>query len=721
MKFALGRLTIFAMVLIALAAIQSRGEPAFACACGASGGTEITNTASATWQDNRGDTYQISSNQITATVQAISALAVTPKESAPNASLDGYPAGSNVTKTFLIANASNIPDAYRITALTADKGRIVSAAFQTSSGAVPVTVGSTVSPPVQPGESISLQVIVDTTGITPGSSFAVHVTAQTTASAANGSQSDSGEQWLVAATPSIFAGPSSPDTPVQKTVDQQVAVQAQPSGIVTYQITVKNYGGTAATHAVLADTVPDGLIADASSTLLNGSPVTASLSGRQLSVPLGTIAAGQTDVVQFTAHVGNATTLGSTYVNVASISADGIPPVSTTPASVFVGTANVVFDPVNSNRVVGGATVSLLDAVGSLVNLNAAAKAAQIRSGAPVRPMNSYTQNPLTTGADGTYGFALQASQIATGGSTFYLTVSAPGYLNRRIQLLIVPQPDKELYSVTYTSTDGQPVAQAGAYTLTNSSVHLADVFGIFGNVPLFKKQTITVSKIANRSTAEAGDRLLYTIDVANASGAGVGPVTVVDTLPAGEAYAPGTARTDGTVTEPAVNGRTLTWTFPSLPGGGKHEIVYACVVFPTVPGGTMLSNSVRADAAISGTNAQTGASANADVEIVDGALSDRSVLMGRVFADGARTGRYERGDRGIAGVRIYLEDGTSVVTDSEGRFTFPSVRPGMHVLRIDRETLAPGMRGGTLQRLVHGLLDDGLMQDVEFPIEASP
>lgn len=721
MKLALGRLTFFATALIAFAAIQSRGEPAFACACDPSGGTQITNAASATWQDNRGATYQISSNPVTATVAAISALAVTPKESTPNASLDGYPAGSNVTKTFLIANASNIADAYRITALTADKGRVVSAAFQTSSGAVPVTVGSTVSPAVQPGNSIALQVTIDTTGIAVGSSFAVHVTAQTTASAANGAQSDSGEQWLVAATPSTLAGPSAPDTPVQKTVDQQIVVQAQPSGLVTYQISVKNYGGTPATHAVLTDTVPNGLSADPSSALLNGSPVAATLSGQQLSVALGTIASGQTDVVQFRAHVGDAMTLGSTYVNVASLSADGISPVSTSPASVFVGTADVVFDPVNGDRVVGGATVTLLDAGGNPVKLGGSSAAAQTRSGAPVRPMDSYTQNPVTTGADGTYGFALQSSQIAAGGSTYFLSVNAPGYLNRRIQLQIVPQPDRELYSVTYVSKDGQPVAQAGAYTLTNTSVHLADVFGIFGNIPLFKKQTLTISKIANRATAEPGDRLIYTIDAGNASGMAVGPVTIADTLPAGEAYAPGTARVNGAAMEPSVNGRTLTWVFPSIEGGGKREIVYASVVFPSVAGGTILTNSVRAGAIVSGTNVQEDASANADVQIVDGALSDRSVLAGRVFVDTARTGRYQRGDRGIAGVRIYLEDGTSVLTDAQGRFTFPSVRPGMHVLRVDAQTLEPGMRGGTLQKLVHGLLDDGLMQDVEFPVEASP
>ena len=68
--------------------------------------------------------------------------------------------------------------------------------------------------------------------------------------------------------------------------------------------------------------------------------------------------------------------------------------------------------------------------------------------------------------------------------------------------------------------------------------------------------------------------------------------------------------------------------------------------------------------------------------------------------------------------MRIYLEDGESVTTDQYGRFTFPSVHPGQHVLRIDASTLPPACGRSTtaattarksMQRLVHGLYDSGL------------
>ena len=730
MKGGLARLLVLiATTLLAATAAQGRGEPVFASPSDLPANTQIVNSATASWQDDRGNVYADVSNGVTVMIQGVSALTVTPKEQACDPKIDGYPAGQNVTRTFVIANESNLADAYRITSFSADKGQIVSLSFIEPSGNVPITVGSTVSSTVQPGSTIAVQVVLSTAGIAAGTAFALHLTAQTTVSGtANGLQSDSGEQWLIAATPSSLAGPTAADTPIQKTVNQQITVQAQPSGTVTYAISVKNYGGSPATHAVLTDTIPDELTADAGSVTLNGTAVSATLSGQTLTVPIGTIDAGATDVVAFNAHVAEISSAGSSFVNVASLSADGISPISTSPASVLVGTADIIYDPAQSNKAIAGATVSLLDGDGNFVKLSGSA-AAQARTAAasPVRTMSANTQNPFVTGSDGTYGFALQPSQIAKSGSTFYLTVSAPGYLSRRIQLQITPQND-QLYTVIYTSKDGQPVARAGAYALTTSSVQLANVFGLFGNVPLFKSQMLTISKTANQSTAQPGDRLVYTIDVANPSGSTLGTAQIADTLPAGEVYAPGTARLDGKPLEPAVTGRVLTWTLPPLAAGVKHELMYAAVVFPSVAAGTLLTNSATASAVINGTMVNVNASANADVEVVDGALTDRSVITGRVFLDARRTGRFARGDRGIAGVRIYLEDGSSVLSDAEGRFNFPAVRPGMHVLRLDASTLPGGIHADgrlygnwTLQRLVHGVLDDGLMQDVEFALGGGP
>jgi uncharacterized repeat protein (TIGR01451 family) len=336
--------------------------------------------------------------------------------------------------------------------------------------------------------------------------------------------------------------------------------------------------------------------------------------------------------------------------------------------------------------------------------------------------------NPILTGSDGTYGFALQPSQIASAGSRYFLLIDAPGYLNRRIELDITRGTENELYNVQAISRDGQPLAAAGGFTLTNNSVELANVFGLFGNLPLFQSNPINVTKTADRQSAQPGDRIVYTVTFTNTSSIALATTTVTDTLPAGLVYAAGTSRLDtgGTAFEPAAKGRMLTWTLPSLAAGASHTVTYATVVFPSVAAGTTLTNSVTVrGTSTSGLN-ESG-SANASVLVTGGTFSDRRIVTGRVFVDVRGTGHFVKGDRGVAGVRIYLEDGSYAVSDTNGFFSFPSVRPGMHVLRVDPLTLpadahlyANARMGSTRapQRLLHGILDGTTMEDVEFALQ---
>jgi uncharacterized repeat protein (TIGR01451 family) len=333
----------------------------------------------------------------------------------------------------------------------------------------------------------------------------------------------------------------------------------------------------------------------------------------------------------------------------------------------------------------------------------------------------------LVTGADGTYGFALSPSQIAAGGSTYTLELNTPGYLNRKIRLTITPSADGMLYDVSSVALDGQPIAQAGGFTLVKSQVDLQNVFGLFGNVPLFRARAIEVTKTADRSTAQPGDRVRYEIDFSNSTTDAIGATQVIDAMPPGIVYAPGTALLDGAAVEPQIDGQTLTWSLPELDGGQQHKITYDAVVYPTAAAGSKLTNSVTVNGNIPGTIVTASGASSVTVQVVAGAITQRRPILGRVFVDTAGTGHFHKGDKGLAGVRVYLEDGSSVVTDADGRFNFPSARPGMHVLRLDATTLPAGVRAypdqrmnstHALQQLVHGILDDGILDDVEFALE---
>ena len=82
---------------------------------------------------------------------------------------------------------------------------------------------------------------------------------------------------------------------------------------------------------------------------------------------------------------------------------------------------------------------------------------------------------------------------------------------------------------------------------------------------------------------------------------------------------------------------------------------------------------------------------------------------------------------KGLAGARIYLEDGTYVVTDENGKYHFEGIRPGTHVVQLDLASLPSGVRvidceknsrfsGSAYSRFVD--LKPGTLWRVDFHVE---
>jgi len=177
------------------------------------------------------------------------------------------------------------------------------------------------------------------------------------------------------------------------------------------------------------------------------------------------------------------------------------------------------------------------------------------------------------------------------------------------------------------------------------------------------------------------------------------------------------------------VNGRTLTWTFGTLAPGASRTVVYAGVVLPQAVVNSTLTNIATLNAFAAGTTLS--ASAEASVYILSGgAFSYTIPITGRVFVDTSGSGTFVPGDQGVPNVRLYLEDGEYVVTDANGRYSFPAARPGMHVIRLDTTTLPVGVRpfpdalniesSRSMTRLIHGILDTGLLQDINFALQVT-
>ena len=680
------------------------------------GGTSITNTASATYVDQNNVTVSVVSNTITDTVEAVSSVVTGPNEQGCTPGTDAIVVGAPFVRTFSVTNASNVADSYAVTA-TASAGSIVSLGYIISGNVVSLANGGTL-PALQPGGSLQVAVTANP-GQTPiGSNVEISLTAKSTSQqSVNGQASSTASQCAIVSGAAAFSGPGGTGTQVTKLVDGASFASVAPGATVTYSIAFSNTGGVQANNVVLTDVVPANVTPVAGSVLLDGTTPPAgsvSLAGQTLTVRLLALLPGSPQTVTFAATVSATAPLGTSVVNTASLSADNAPTQATTPASLFVGSANVVYDGLGGqSQPVAGAVLTVVDTSN---------KQPVSIAGISLAP-NSNNTNPFMTGSGGAYSFGLAPTQP----TTYLLTIAAPGYVNRQLMLKLSPLGGG-LYSVTVTPQDGEMLAQPGGFALASGPVTLSGVAGMFGNLPLFRTQSVTITKTVDRAFAATGDRLVYTITFANA-GSALGATSVVDALPPGLFYAPGTGRVDNIPQEPVKSGRNLTWSLPALTT--QHAITFATVIMPGTADYTVLTNVATVTAAATTDVALTvSASSSVDTRIVPGVFSDSTIVTGRVFYDVRRTGFFTHGDVGIANVRIFLEDGESVLTDPAGRYSFPAVKPGMHVLRLDKTSLPADAHPypvtsyddeRSIRRLVHGVFDGGLIQDVNFALAGAP
>ncbi len=197
---------------------------------------------------------------------------------------------------------------------------------------------------------------------------------------------------------------------------------------------------------------------------------------------------------------------------------------------------------------------------------------------------------------------------------------------------------------------------------------------------------TLILRKTAGQQMATAGDFVQYTLTLENASQTGVfNNVQIVDRLPAGARYRPGSLRLDGVrIADPIVSadGSGFTYTHPAIPAGATITLRYVVEYTIAMRG---MRDAVNTAQAIAPGNVLSN-EARALVRMNEELFSQKGFIVGRVFegacdADG-------RKDDGISGIRVYLEDGRYGVTDDDGRFHFEGLDPGTHTVQLDKFTL---------------------------------
>ena len=239
---------------------------------------------------------------------------------------------------------------------------------------------------------------------------------------------------------------------------------------------------------------------------------------------------------------------------------------------------------------------------------------------------------------------------------------------------LIAPPPNPTLpfYFLSFQLNGGDP-------DIVNNHVPL-DPLGAAASSGLL------VAKTAARELVELGDFIDYTVRVQNAAPTAFSNVVLRDTLPFGFTYVKGSARRDGApMAEPQISQAALVFVVGTLESGITAAITYRV----KVGAGAQLGDGINRAQASSGQAASNVASVR--VRVQGGVLSDRAFILGKVYLDCNANGVQNAGESGVPGVRLFLEDGSIAITDSEGKYSLYGILPRTHVLKIDSTTLPAG------------------------------
>jgi uncharacterized repeat protein (TIGR01451 family) len=339
---------------------------------------------------------------------------------------------------------------------------------------------------------------------------------------------------------------------------------------------------------------------------------------------------------------------------------------------VLMDPYGIVFD-AKTGLPVAGATVTLLDQNGQPIGNDIAfqidAQSGDLISLPAAQVTNSAGEFIYPLVKAGTYSLVVDTKTIP--GNMRYTFIS-----------------DKSVYpSFPADKAVDLSWSYAGQFTLNNGDPALNIDIPIDPETPAISS-SLFVKKVASTKTAEIGEFEEYTVTVANRGTADSTNVLITDTLPRGFVYVQGSMRVDGTKVEDPQGGKGpyLKLGLGTLNPNKEVKVQYRVYIGPNALNGDGI-NRVRAKDA-KGTESNEAA---AKIEVTPGAMISDGFIVGKIFTDCNRNGVQDTGEIGVPGVRIYLEDGSYVITDSEGKYDFYGISAKTHVLKVDRTSLPIG------------------------------
>ncbi len=339
----------------------------------------------------------------------------------------------------------------------------------------------------------------------------------------------------------------------------------------------------------------------------------------------------------------------------------------TVSADLLIDPFGVVFDSL-SDRPIAGARVLLIDVTGEGNGGNPGGPATVFQEDEQTPAPNS-----VVTGDDGAYVF--------------------PRVRPSRYRLLVIPPGDYRFPSaLPYSQAPpGRTLDPDGSYGAAFMVSSVAPAVHI--DVPLDPgtPSGLIIQKTALQQEAEVGDTVGFAVTIQNKTGVGLSNVVLADLLPQGLTYLVNSARRDSKPMDEPVKGPDgkLAFKLGGLAVNEQVTVVYRTRVSANAESGNLRNSAECRGQSILGQVISN--KAVAVVRITAALMMDTASVLGRVFVDRNGNGIRDGDEPGVPGVRLYLDDGTFVITDAEGKYSLYGVSARLHTIKLDALTLPAG------------------------------
>ncbi|KJZ19540.1 hypothetical protein TW80_01075, partial [Loktanella sp. S4079] len=352
------------------------------------------------------------------------------------------------------------------------------------------------------------------------------------------------------------------------------------------------------------------------------------------------------------------------------------------------------------------------------------------------------TSNNITIVEDGSTGF-YQWYVTEEGVYTMNITYPSVGVASTNRPVTSSAVRPADLVDVVTGTTDTDPrVLGAGEFGATGQladyteaanpsfyvsfDIQAGDPMVFNNNIPLrdcaLNPLDIVATKSADRATVEKGGVVTYTMTFENdVLGFDRNDITLIDNLPVGLLYMPGSATLDGVAVEPEVSGRQLSWPNQDIARGQTRTLILTARVSPSAELGDIVNRAIVMDPV---TAQPISNEARATVTLAPEHVFDCSDVIGKVFYDLNGNGYQDAGEDGVAGARIMTVTGDIITADENGLYSVPCAalpsRIGANfILKVDENSLPTGYRVTTENpRVVR--LTAGTMAQINFGVGAS-